>query len=270
MVSHRRSAMERRAQKLPAEARTISRIVRACVEVSVHRGAKPGDSIHDLASFLLRHTLPREQRDAELQTDLGTTTEVATQTEIFETIPEQVPTDNAPVIAGLSAHDSDMTATVGVGAFRRKKKRQHKRNLPDDDALLDSVIASVTREREELESRAQAEVSTLESIAARKGMVCPEDHPVSVRVITNATSVRCFRCSSVRQLGDTWCCCIPCEFLVCWNCVETFAGGVSVARTDQPTAECQPVRPLRRKRAAREGDEDCFHIVQGRVDLDLT
>ena len=66
---------------------------------------------------------------------------MATQTEIFETVPDQVLTDNIPVHAGLSAQDPETVATVEVGAVRRKKKRQQKRNsaTDDDDALLDSV-----------------------------------------------------------------------------------------------------------------------------------
>ena len=39
------------------------------------------------------------------------------------------------------------------------------------------MIESVTRERDEPKSLAQTDVLTLESTLARKGMVCPEDHP---------------------------------------------------------------------------------------------
>ena len=124
------------------------------------------------------------------------------------------------------AQDSEIAATVGAGALRRKKKRQPKRNPPtDDDALLDSMIESATRERDELESLAQTNVLTLETTLARKGMVCPEDHPASVRAVTNATSNCCFRCSSVHHLGEVRGCCIPCDFMICGSCVETFAGG---------------------------------------------
>ena len=118
---------------------------------------------------------------------------------------------------------TQMAAAVGASALRCKKKRQPKRNPPtDDDALLDSMMESVTRERDELESLAQTDVLTLESTLARKGTVCTEDHPV--RVITNAMSNCCFRCSSVPHLGEVWSCCIPCDFMICGSCVETFAG----------------------------------------------
>ena len=136
------------------------------------------------------------------------------------------------VMSKLTGRDPRPLATprqqpqVGAGALRRKKKRQPKRNPPtDDDALLRSMIESVTRERDELKSLAQTDVLTRESALARKGMVCPEDHPVSVSVITNATSNCCFRCSSVPHLGEVWGCCIPCDSMICGSCVETFAGG---------------------------------------------
>ena len=116
------------------------------------------------------------------------------------------------------AQDSETAATVGAGALRRKKKRQPNRNPPtEDDALLDSMIESVTRERDELESLAHTNVLTLETTFARKGMVCPEDHPVSVRVVTNATSNCCFRCSSVPHLGEVWVAASPAFFCDLWE-----------------------------------------------------
>ena len=92
---------------------------------------------------------------------------------------------------------------VEVGVVLCKKKRQQKRNSPTDgdDAPLDSVTGSVTgsvtRERDELESSAQTKVSTLEGIAARKGVACFEHHPLLVPVVTHVTIDCCFRCSSV-------------------------------------------------------------------------
>ena len=77
---------------------------------------------------------------------------MATQTELFETVPEQLPTDNK---------EPEMAATVEKGAVRRMKMRRQKRNSPTDDghALLNSVIIEfVTRERDELESSAQTKV----------------------------------------------------------------------------------------------------------------
>ena len=60
--------------------------------------------------------------------------------------------EQADRLRSSPAQDSEIAITVGAGAFRRKKKRQPERNPPtDDDALLGSVIESVTRERDELE-----------------------------------------------------------------------------------------------------------------------
>ena len=56
----RRSAMERRAQKLLAEARMISRIVSSCIEVSVHQGARPGDAMLRLGEFSPQTHSPKE------------------------------------------------------------------------------------------------------------------------------------------------------------------------------------------------------------------
>ena len=59
MVSHRRSAKERRAQRSRAEARFIGRILRGCRKLAVHRGAKAGDIISSLADNL-RGRAPHE------------------------------------------------------------------------------------------------------------------------------------------------------------------------------------------------------------------
>ena len=91
--------------------------------------------------------------------------------------------------------------------------------------MLISAIESVNRERDEAASAADMNVPILESIVARKGMVCPERHPVSVRVVMFVSSDpadRCHRCSAVPRFGEVRGCCVPCGLLFCWRCVETW------------------------------------------------
>ena len=70
MVSHRRSAKERRAQRSRAEARFIGRILRGCRELATHRGAKAGDVISALADNLRgRRPTTRERKEKYQQTE---------------------------------------------------------------------------------------------------------------------------------------------------------------------------------------------------------
>ena len=86
--------------------------------------------------------------------------------------------EQADRLRSTPAQDSEVAATVGAGALRRKKKRQPKRNPPtDDDALQDSMIESVSRKRDELESLAQAKVFDCGKHPCAQGYGMPRGPP---------------------------------------------------------------------------------------------
>ena len=111
-------------------------------------------------NFLLRHTLPRKHGDVEIQTDLATTTEAETQTELLGTVPKKGPThgveiqtdlgitteaetqtellgtvpeqdltNNAPVHAGPRAQDPDTAATVEQGVPFGARRSVNRRKI---------------------------------------------------------------------------------------------------------------------------------------------
>ena len=255
MVSHRRSAKERRAQRSRAEARFIGRILRGCLELATHRGAKAGDVISALADNLRgRPPTKREHREKYQQTESECPVilvSTASQTEDADTtVCEDVveagftscmSADDAQIEeSALSAvqeplvqDDVTRAATVTEPWQAPRRRVRRKRNIAatiddDDDALLNAAMESAAQERNELANAVVHQVEHLHREVHRVGLVCPrhpERHAIVARAMLDATDVRCLRCNILPALGEAWASCVPCGFLFCGNCVSTYKGG---------------------------------------------
>ena len=255
MVSHQRSAKERRAQRSRAEARFIGRILRGCLELATHRGAKAGDVISALADNLRgRPPSLRERREKFQQTESECPVilvSTASQTEdpyttVFEDPVETGTTscmmaddvqieDPAPSAVQEPPVQDDfaLAATVTEPWQAPRRRVRRKRNIAatiddDDDALLNAAMESATQERNELANAVVHQVEQLHREVHRVGLVCPrhlERHDIVDRVLVDATDVRCLRCNILPALGEVWASCVPCGFLFCGSCVSTYKGG---------------------------------------------
>ena len=255
MVSHRRSAKERRAQRSRAEARFIGHILRGCLELATHRGAKAGDVISALADNLRgRPPTKRERREKYQQTETECPlllVSTATQTEdpdttVFEDSVETGTTscmvaddvqieEPAPCAIQEPPVPDDFTLAANVTeswqAPRRRVRR--KRNIAatiddDDDALLNAAMVSATQERNELANAVVHQVEQLHREVHRVGLVCPrhpERHAMVARAMLDATATRCLRCNILPALGEAWASCVPCGFFFCGRCVSNYKGG---------------------------------------------
>ena len=254
MVSHRRSAKERRAQRARAEARFIGRILRGCLELATHRGAKAGDVISALADNLRgRPPTVRERKEKYQQTEyecpvILVSTAIQTEdadTTVSEDVVEAgftscMSADDAQIEeSALSAveepvqDDVTRAATVTEPWQAPRRRVRRKRNIAatiddDDDALLNAAMESAAQERNELASAVGHQVEQLHREVHRVGLVCPrhpERHAIVARAMLDATDVRCLRCNVLPALGEAWASCVPCGFLFCGNCVSTYKGG---------------------------------------------
>ena len=201
MVSHRRSAKERRAQRSRAEARFIGRILRGCFELAVRRGAKAGDIISSLADNLRgRPPTKREHKEMYQQTDPDAPVilvSAATQTEdpvpsVLEssvetgttlcTVPDDMQTEESfpSAVHQSPIQDVPLLAANVTEPWQAPPRRRvrRKRNIAstsddDDDALLNAAIISATQERSELANTVAHQVEQLQQEVHRVGLVCP-------------------------------------------------------------------------------------------------
>ena len=58
---HRRSAKERRDQRVRAAARTVSRVIQASAVLAAHRGCKPGRHLGEMACLLAGLAMPERK-----------------------------------------------------------------------------------------------------------------------------------------------------------------------------------------------------------------
>ena len=189
MVSHRRSAKERRAQRSRTEGRFIGRILRGCLELAVHRGAKAGDIISSLADNLRGRPLTkREHKETYQQTDRDSPVilvSAATQTEdpepsVFES---SVETGTTPCSAADDMQIEEPPPLWCPSAFRLRRSCSY-RGLAvastyddDDDALLNAAITSVAQERSELANTVAHQVDQQQQ----------EVHRVSLAALTSGS-----------------------------------------------------------------------------------
>ena len=255
MVSHRRSAKERRAQRSRAEARFIGRILRGCLELATHRGAKAGDVISALADNLRgRPPTKREHKEKYQQTE-SECPEILVSTAAQTEDPDTTACEDA-VEAGFTScmsaddvqieepalpavqvplvqDDFALAATVTEPWQAPRRRVRRKRNIAatiddDDDALLNGAMESAAQERNELANAVVPQVEQLHREVHRVGLVCPrhpERHAIVARAMLDATDVRCLRCNILPALGEAWAGCAPCDFLFCGKCVSTYKGG---------------------------------------------
>ena len=253
MVSHRRSAKERRAQRSRAEARFIGRILRGCLELATHRGAKAGDVISALADNLRgRPPTVRERKEKYQQTESQCVILVSTaaqtedaDTSAFEDAVEagftscmsaddvqiEEPALSAvqvPLVQDDSALPAAVTEPWQAPRRRVRRKRNIAANIDDDnDTLLNAAMETAAQERNELANAVVLQVEQLHREVHRVGLVCPrhpEQHAIVARAMLDATDVRCMRCNILPALGEAWASCVPCGFLFCGKCVSTYKG----------------------------------------------